>query len=182
MPEDKNKHLSSDIDFKLFMDSMANVKPISSDKRNTISDKPKPKPIKKYFQTEKTPLDSSIEEINDKQSNDILFFSRDGVQHKTIKQLKRGTLGIEDKIDLHGLNKQEATQLLLEFLDHPADSRPRCILIVHGKGMGSLNNRPVLKNLTFNLLKQHTNVLAFTSAQQRDGGTGAVYVLLKRHV
>lgn len=179
MPEDKNKHLSSDIDFKLFMESMDNVKPISSDKRNTLSDKPKPKPTKKHFQTKVNQLDFPSEEINDKQSNDVLFYSREGVRHKTIKQLKRGALGIEDKIDLHGLNKQEATQLLLEFLDDSNESRPRCILIVHGKGMSSLSNHPVLKNLTFNLLKQHPNVLAFTSAQPRDGGSGAVYVLLK---
>jgi len=53
-------------------------------------------------------------------------------------------------------------------------------MIIHGKGLGGDSQYPVLKNLTINLLTAQDNVLAFTSALASDGGTGALYVLLKK--
>ncbi|MBV1912448.1 MAG: Smr/MutS family protein [Cycloclasticus sp.] len=179
MPEDKNKDLSSDEDSLLFRESMRDVKVLAKNERYSFEEKPKPKPIKKNLAVKLNAGHPFIQETNIIQSNDVLFYTRNGVQHKTTKQLKRGRLIIDEKVDLHGLTKQEAHELLLEFLVEQVSLRHRCILIVHGKGTGSLNNRPVLKNLVYNLLKNEPSVLAFASAQQRDGGTGAVYVLLK---
>ncbi len=179
MPEDKNKDLSSDEDYLLFRESMRDVKTLVKNERYIFAEKPKPKPVKKNLVIETSPTDLFTQETNTIESNEVLFFTRNGVQHKTLKQLKRGNLIIDEKIDLHGLTQQEAYQLLLEFLVEQTSQCHRCILIVHGKGIGSLNNRPVLKNLVYNLLKNEPSVLAFSSAQPRDGGTGAVYVLLK---
>ena len=182
MPEDKNKHLGSDQDSQLFREFVGDTKPLTSDKQYSFENKPKPKPIKKVFHLKETQHEASFQEIDNIQADDSLFFSRDGVQHKTIKRLKRGAFGIDEKIDLHGLNKQEAQELLYEFLTEQVSQQHRCLLIVHGKGMGSLNSRPVLKNLVFNLLKNEPSVLAFSSAQARDGGTGALYVLLRKNL
>jgi len=179
MPEDKNKDLSSDEDYLLFRESMRDVKTLVKNERYIFAEKPKPKPVKRNLVTKTSPTDLFTYDTNTIESNEVLFFTRNGVQHKTLKQLKRGNLIIDEKIDLHGLTQQEAHQLLLEFLVEQTSQRHRCILIVHGKGIGSLNNRPVLKNLVYNLLKNEPSVLAFSSAQPRDGGTGAVYVLLK---
>jgi len=182
MPEDKNKHLSSDEDSQLFRESIGDVKQLSSNQRHSFDDKPKPRAVKKKFTSKETKSEPFFQQTNDIQSDEYLFFVRDGVQHKIIKKLKRGAIGIDEKVDLHGLNKREAQHLLDEFLAEQLEQRHRCILVVHGKGTGSLNNRPVLKNLSSNILKNEPSVLAFVSAQQRDGGTGALYVLLKNNL
>ena len=57
--------------------------------------------------------------------------------------------------------------------------RRLCVRIVHGKGHRS-DFGPVLKRMVDRLLRQLDDVLAFCSARQMDGGTGAVMVLLKR--
>ncbi len=51
---------------------------------------------------------------------------------------------------------------------------------MHGKGHGSLHKLPVLKTKVQGWLRQRDEVLAFCSARPVDGGTGAVYVLLKK--
>jgi Uncharacterized protein conserved in bacteria len=81
---------------------------------------------------------------------------------------------------LHGLTRQQAEQVLEAFLVEQLDQQHRCILIIHGKGTRSHDNQPVLKNLCENILKLKASVLAFCSAHNQDGGTGALYVLLKK--
>jgi DNA-nicking Smr family endonuclease len=180
MPEDKNKHPNSNDDSDLFRESMGDVKPLKSGNQNTLHDKPKPKPIKQPFTQQLTSSEITFEDTNSIQSDDILFYSHHSIPNKTIRQLKRGAMPIDESVDLHGLNKQEATHMLQEFLAYEIAQRQRCILIIHGKGIGSLNNRPILKNLVFNMLKNDSSVLAFSSAKPKDGGAGALYVLLKR--
>ena len=73
-----------------------------------------------------------------------------------------------------------ARQSLSEFLRRRRLSGARCVRIIHGKGRGSAQGLPVLKNKVNYWLQQRDDVLAFCSARPVDGGTGAVYVLLKR--
>jgi DNA-nicking Smr family endonuclease len=57
-----------------------------------------------------------------------------------------------------------------------------CIRIIHGKGKRSRNNKgPVIKTKVNHWLRQRDDVLAFCSARPIDGGTGAIYVLLRRN-
>jgi DNA-nicking Smr family endonuclease len=56
------------------------------------------------------------------------------------------------------------------------------VRIVHGKGLGSGTRGPVLKRKVDAALRNWEQVLAFVSARQVDGGTGAVYVLLDTRV
>jgi len=179
MPEDKNKHLRSEEDSQLFRQSIGDVKKLHSDRQSLVHEKPKPKPVRKSFEVA---VDTqNIFQLSENiQSNDNLFFARDGVQHKTIKRLKRGDIFIDERLDLHGLIAQEAAHVLCDFLASQVAQKHRCILVIHGKGAGSVNQLPVLKNLAFNFLKDEPSVLAISSAQQRDGGTGALYALLKR--
>ncbi len=67
---------------------------------------------------------------------------------------------------------------LINFIRQEATSRHRCLLIIHGKGSHN-GKAPVLKNLVRHWLPQFPQVLAFHSALTRDGGAGALYVLLK---
>ncbi|MGO1119556.1 Smr/MutS family protein [Rhodovibrionaceae bacterium A322] len=98
------------------------------------------------------------------------------------ERLKRGRLGIDAKIDLHGLYQAEAHMALNEFIARSYQKGHRCLLVVTGKGLGQ-EEGGVLKRQTPNWLNQAPNrskILAFDYAQPKDGGSGALYVLLKR--
>lgn len=179
MPEDESKLLISKNDSLLFAESMTGVKPLALDKHNLASHKPKPKPYKRPTTQSKSTPPSYDQHINNIQANDRLFFAHQGVQHKLVRQLKQGRLDSSGTLDLHGLNQQAAQQALDEFLAFHVDQGSRCLIVIHGKGFGSINNQPILKNLVFNQLKATPCVLAFSSAQPCHGGTGSVYVLLK---
>ncbi len=119
-------------------------------------------------------------EVEDVTSSDELRFARPGLQHSVIKKLRRGQYNIDAELDMHGMVVSEARAALLAFLHACKTDNARCVRIVHGKGHGSSNRRPVLKNSLNHWLKQIDEVLVFCSALPKDGGTGAVYLLLKR--
>lgn len=96
-----------------------------------------------------------------------------------MRMLQRGAYAIQAEIDLHGMTVAEAKPRLQNFVERCAKNGKLCIRIVHGKGLGSGERGPVLKNAVNRWLRKWDVVLAFVSARQVDGGTGAVYVLLK---
>jgi DNA-nicking Smr family endonuclease len=106
-----------------------------------------------------------------------------GFSRKLMKKLKQGHFPIQDYIDLHGLTTQEAEQKVGNFLVASHKLGLRCVLIVHGRGLNSPDSEPVLKEKLPVWLNRGPNrkiVLAFTTAKPYDGGTGAVYVLLRK--
>jgi DNA-nicking Smr family endonuclease len=110
---------------------------------------------------------------------DPLSFRRPGVRDQTLRHLRRGRFPVEDELDLHGLSQAAARDHLAEFIAASHHAGLRCVRIVHGKGYRSGARGPVLKIAVNTWLKRHADVLAFTSARAIDGGTGAVYVLLR---
>jgi DNA-nicking Smr family endonuclease len=112
-------------------------------------------------------------------AGDDLLFMRPGVQHRQLQQLRRGRFRTRSELDLHGMNTAQARRALTGFLAQCQADQVRQVRIIHGKGYGSAADAPVLKNRVNAWLRQHPAVLAFSSAQLRDGGTGAVYVLLR---
>lgn len=113
------------------------------------------------------------------ETGDILEFVRPGIQHRLFLELRRGHLPPQEVLDLHGLRVAEARIELTRFLAFAKHHRLRVIHIIHGKGFGSETRQPVLKQKVNQWLRQRAEVLAFCSATRFDGGTGAVYVLLK---
>ncbi len=113
---------------------------------------------------------------------DELSFTRPGIQKKLLRKLRRGQLPIGAELDLHGYVQKTARSVLSEFLQTSLRLDIRCVKIVHGKGYGSRQGKPVLKGKVNSWLRQCNEVLAFNSARPEDGGTGAVYVLLKKAV
>ncbi|MCE9662665.1 Smr/MutS family protein [Halomonas sp. M5N1S17] len=109
-----------------------------------------------------------------------LDFALPDLPHRTRTQLKRGRIAWEAGLDLHGLTLDEARSELEGFLRDATAGRMRCVLIVHGKAWGSTANYPVIKSHVNAWLREWPAVLAFCSALDADGGTGAVYVLLRR--
>jgi DNA-nicking Smr family endonuclease len=110
---------------------------------------------------------------------DALSFQRAGVRTQVVRRLRRGLIPIEDELDLHGLSQTAARYQLAEFLTYSRNAGRRCVRIVHGKGYRSGARGPVLKTAVDLWLRRHLDVMAFTSARAIDGGTGAVYVLLR---
>lgn len=108
------------------------------------------------------------------------LFVRPGLQQKHVRRLRRGQMRIEAETDLHGLRAREAQTLLNAFLRECREQHLRCVRVIHGKGRGSHDGRAVLKWEVDGWLRRDDGVMAFCTAQPRDGGTGAVYVLLKR--
>ena len=80
---------------------------------------------------------------------------------------------------MHGMSVDEARDHLVEFIEDCRRHHLRTVLVIHGKGFRSSGTRPVLKSMVNNWLRQHQAVMAFCSAQPADGGSGALYVLLK---
>lgn len=113
------------------------------------------------------------------ETTDLLEFARPGVQRRLMADLQRGAIRVGLELDLHGLHAEQARGLLAEFLAECARRRVRCALVVHGKGYRSSGRQPILKQKVNYWLRLHEEVLAFCSATRRDGGTGAVYVLLR---
>jgi DNA-nicking Smr family endonuclease len=110
---------------------------------------------------------------------DALSFQRAGVRTQVVRRLRRGLIPIEDELDLHGLSQTAARYQLAEFLTSSRNAGRRCVRIIHGKGYRSGARGPVLKTAVDLWLRRHLDVMAFTSARAIDGGTGAVYVLLR---
>jgi DNA-nicking Smr family endonuclease len=117
---------------------------------------------------------------SDLQPGDELRYARDGISHRIFRKLRHGHYRVEDELDMHGMFADEARQAIGQFLDQARAHGRLCVRVVHGKGMRSRQKGPVLKGLTDHWLRQRHDVLAFCSAPPADGGTGAVYVLLKR--
>lgn len=82
-------------------------------------------------------------------------------------------------IDLHGMNREEAREALGAFLEAVMRRAYRCVLIIHGKGLGSKNREPVLKAKVKTWLARNEEVLAFCQAPDHQGGAGAMLVLLR---
>ncbi len=113
-------------------------------------------------------------------SGDYLSYYRTSVGGRTFRKLARGSYSVQAECDLHGLNVADARETLHGFIEDCLRHGLTCVRVIHGKGRGSGHGGPVLKRKVDGWLRQWDKVLAFVSARQTDGGTGAVYVLLKR--
>jgi len=102
-----------------------------------------------------------------------------GLSPKMIRQIREGLYPLDSTLDLHGYTVEEARVKLSHALLDAYKKQQRCILAIHGKGR-KLDGYPILKNHIYHWLKQIPIVLFFCSAHPKDGGTGAVYILLKR--
>jgi len=118
-------------------------------------------------------LDQSIE------TGEELFYLRDGLGRNVLHKLRRGNWVVQDAVDLHGSNRDEARSLLAEFLGDCLKRGLRCVRVIHGKGLRSPKREPVLKGKVRQWLAQRDEVLAFCQAPTNQGGSGALLVLLR---
>lgn len=112
----------------------------------------------------------------------VLEFKRPGVQNGVFRKLKQGRYESEAGLDLHRMTAAVAREELFEFIQESHRLGLRTVLIIHGKGESKAEQQrsSILKGCTDHWLRELDIVQAFHSAQQRHGGTGAVYVLLRK--
>jgi DNA-nicking Smr family endonuclease len=106
-------------------------------------------------------------------------FAAPGVDRRELRKLRRGDHTPASRLDLHGMTGAEAVERVKRFIDSRRHGE-RCVCIIHGRGLHSETRIPVLKSRVRECLRAHRAVLAFTDAPPADGGTGAVYVLLRK--
>lgn len=167
----------TDNEQQLFRDAMQGVKPLHSDKASL---KTRPTGIRKRASEVNSSIKDTLSDDFIPPCDDHLEFMRPGVQKSYMKLIRNGKVSIEDDIDLHGYQRDDARKTLLGFLDHAQQQQYKLVRVVHGKGYNSSDNKPVLKAMVNKWLQSIPEVLAFVSATPRDGGIGAVYVLLKK--
>jgi DNA-nicking Smr family endonuclease len=173
----------SEEDSALFRETVGKIKPLEQDSIVHNKAKPSSSPVRSN-EDDRPAMQSLIDSEYDQnllERGDELLFSRPGIQKQTLRKLRRGQLNIEEELDLHGLTVELARTALYDFLADCHEHSLRCVRIIHGKGIGSENKQPIIKNKVNNWLRQRDDVLAFCSAQRTDGGTGAIYCLLKRN-
>jgi DNA-nicking Smr family endonuclease len=110
----------------------------------------------------------------------VADFAAPGVDRREIRRLKRGEHVAADRHDLHGMTAAEASAIVKQFIDSSRHKHYRCVCIVHGRGIHSIGNTPVLKTRVREWLRSNPSVLAYADAPASDGGPGAAYVLLRR--
>jgi len=178
--EKEERELLEEVNY--FQNAMEGVKPLTSDNVHHVTEKPKAKRIQYDDFDDDLIINDSLSdelEVDDVDGDEILSFRRDGIQNNVFKRLRSGGYRISEEIDLHGSSIKQAKEYLIYYLHEVVQFEGCCIRIIHGKGLSSGKQKPVLKTYVNHWLSEHERVLAFHSAKTRDGGTGAVYVLLK---
>lgn len=109
----------------------------------------------------------------------VLEYRKGGVQEGVYRKLRLGKYPMEARLDLHRKTLNQARTEVFDFIYDAIKYDLRTLMILHGKGDRS-DNKALIKSFVAFWLKQIPEVLAYHSAQRHQGGTGALYVLLKK--
>lgn len=171
----------------LFRELMGEVQPVRGGP--VIADRPRPPPARVQQDEDEEVLDTLSElvaghgpfDIAD--SDEFIEGAVPDLDKRILRRLRRGDYAIQAHLDLHGMVRTEARLALERFIAQSRWKGLRCVLVVHGRGLHSKDQIPVLKEGVQRWLSRGQTgrgVLAFTTARPHDGGAGAVYVLLRR--
>lgn len=176
--------MSLDDEFSLFFNEFSDVKPLKNDTVTPLSG-PSPltdgQKVRQQAASAEIPLLDylSMEAVELCDPHQIVGFKRDGVQEGVYKKLRLGQYQLQASLDLQQKNLDQARQALLQFI-HDCHTRDiRCVLIRHGRGERS-SPRALLKSYVSAWLGQLPVVIAMHSADRCHGGSGALYVLLRK--
>jgi DNA-nicking Smr family endonuclease len=172
----------SDDDLRLFAEAVGPVRRIHAKMPAAMRPKPAPEPLQSRRDEANVSgelLDSAIDPAAIEVGEELSYL-KDGHSPRLLRQLKRGQFSIADEIDLHQMTAVVAREAVKQFLDESRRDGRLCVKLIHGKGLRSRAEGPVLKRLVDGLLRRRGDVIAFASAKPAEGGTGATIVLLKR--
>jgi DNA-nicking Smr family endonuclease len=144
--------------------------------------KAKPKPRARMFERDEIEALAQSKRVSavDAQlhANEPLLYQGPKINNRMMRQLKSGGIRVDAEFDLHGMLAAPAERHLKQFLADVYREHLHCIRIIHGKGTRS-EAGPVLHNVVDRILRQQGRVLAYCSAPQNQGGTGAVLALIE---
>ncbi len=155
-------------DILLFRDTVNTQAPIDKDGVSRMHKLERKPPFTQYSHV----IDGTIA------GEEIVSYAKSGISEKMMNKMKRGHLDNVSELDLHGYTIKQTCEALSEFIYR--EQFEQFVRIIHGKGYRSDNKMSVLKTQVVNFLKQHPQVLAFHSCPPKDGGTGAIFALLKQ--
>jgi DNA-nicking Smr family endonuclease len=171
----------------LFQQEMAGVKPIRQEqrvalKRDTVSSESVHRRRASATAEEGARNPLSEDDIEPLDPWYILDFKRPGVQNGVFRKLKQGRYEAEARLNLHRMSVQKARHELFEFVEQASQLGLRTVLVIHGKGENSREQEQasIIKGCVNTWLATLDSVQAFHSARPQHGGTGAVYVLLRK--
>lgn len=169
-----------DEDRKLFRAAVGRIRRLTHDRSESRPPGPKPEPAQRRADEVRVmeELASGQLDFIGQETGEELMWLRPGLQKRVLRRLRSGHWRVQDELDLHHMNIDAAGRSVRRFLSDAERDGLSCVKIIHGKGLRSGPEGPRLKRLTGRLLSRHPGVLAFAAAPPRDGGTGAVYVLL----
>jgi DNA-nicking Smr family endonuclease len=172
----------------VFLAEMADVTPLPKDPRGRVE---KPHALTpKLYPTDDYEALADLRDLVEGRGEFTIQYTDEymeglapGVDRRLAQRLHRGDYAVQAYIDLHGHTVEEAKVAVDQFLTAAYAAGQRCVLLIHGRGRNSKDNRPVLKEqvriwLSHGRLSRL--VLAFATAPITNGGAGAVYVLLRR--
>ena len=187
MSNDNSEHDKPAHSDNLFSQEMDDVTPIADSNTHTHKRQHQDTPghaIRRDDAQQRTNKDTnflSIDNIQTLDSHAVLSYKCDGVQHGVFKKLRLGQYQIDARLDLHRKTVDEARRETYQFIKDCSKYGVRSLMLVHGKGERNAEDIAMLKSCMNQWLPEFDEVLAFHSAQKRHGGTGAVYVLLKKN-
>lgn len=168
---------------RVFQDALAGVRPLEPTGRvRLVAPRTPPVPAQTRRDESAALAQSLSDEIDVERLLDVdeqLSFRRAGVGGDTLRKLRRGEWSVQARLDLHGLRTDQAREAIAAFLPGCVRDGLRCVRIIHGKGLGSVDRQPVLKDKVLRWLSQRQEVLAFCQAPPFAGGSGALLVLLR---
>lgn len=181
---DKSDYIS---ELKAFRETLADVKPIAQERADIGRKRRDANPSLSYRREKAQEanelvvdgLSSNLSKEMD--AEERVLFALPGVQLKLLKRMQAGHLGWDAGVDLHGFSIDQARDELHNFMQEANKRGLRGLLVVHGKAYTEPGRPALLKSYVTDWLQQIDGVLAFCSAQPQDGGSGALYVLLKRN-
>ncbi len=166
----------------LFREAVGEVKPVRDDRIHTTPPRPAAPRLRQRDADDRSVMAALLSELSENdflETGEHLAWTREGVQRSVLRKLKSGRYSIQGELDLHGFIVEDARIELSGFLTAARAERRLCVRVIHGKGLGRGDNGPRLKPAVNAWLQRSKHVLAFCSARASDGGTGAVYVLLR---
>lgn len=170
-------------DLRLFSEAVGPVRPILSPGVVSLRKRPRPEPHQSRRDEANVTTELLSSEIDPAavEIGEELSYLKSGLSPRLLRRLKRGQFSIADEIDLHQMTSKVARTAIKQFLDENIRHGRLCVKIIHGKGLRSRAEGPVLKRLVESMLRHRGDVLAFASAKPSEGGSGATIVLLREH-
>jgi DNA-nicking Smr family endonuclease len=175
----------------LFFEAMSGVTPLDRKRPQRIPPPPPTQSPPRFLYLEEQEVYHQLLRLVEGETDFELSFSDEyvdgailGLSPRVLKKLRHGEFSYQKYLDLHRMTRPEAREAVTRFIQDSFAEGCRCVLVVSGRGLNSLDKEPVIKHSLVNWLTQaplKRIVLAFASARSYDGGAGAFYVLLRRN-